>query len=311
MVQEFIIAGFPGFQDRFSRNTIFGTLLTIYIFILLGNLLIIMIFLQDKELHVPMYILISNLALVDIIISSTTIPNMLSLFRSGSISLSLPSCFMQMFFYGAMTTAESLLLGLMAYDRYVAICKPLHYYTITSNSLVLKQIVCCWLCVLIIMIIPVTFTFKLHFCGPNIVLHCFCDNSAVLKLACSNTTPNTYVVLSIGLLVMIGPLIYILFSYTRIIISVLHISSSEGRLKAFSTCGSHLLVLLVFFLVGAGVYIANRVPSTSVDVRILASLIQNVTPPLLNPIIYCWRTKDIQDSIRKVLKINKILPNKY
>uniref|UniRef100_A0A8C4SSS3 Olfactory receptor n=1 Tax=Erpetoichthys calabaricus TaxID=27687 RepID=A0A8C4SSS3_ERPCA len=301
--KAFIIVGFPGLQERDTKNIIFGSLLTVYFFIVLGNLLIIIIFLRDEDLHIPMYILISCLGLVDIIIATTTVPKMLAIFGSDSNIITISACFTQMFFCHTMTTSESLLLALMAYDRYLAICRPLHYHTLMSNASVIKQIACCWLCASFLAIIPIILAYRLPFCGPNKVVHCYCDHSSVLKLACTDTSLNTYVGLS--------PLIYILFSYTRIIISVLHISSSEGRFKAFSTCGSHLLVLLVFFLVGAGVYIANRVPSTSVDVRILASLIQNITPPLLNPIIYCWRTKDIRDSIRKVLKINNILPNRY
>ncbi|XP_028646825.2 olfactory receptor 6N1-like [Erpetoichthys calabaricus] len=307
-VQAFLIVGFPGFQERDVKNVIFGSLLTVYFFIILGNLLIIVIFLHDEDLHIPMYILISCLGLVDIIIATNTVPKMLAIFGSDSNLITISACFTQMFFTHTTTTVEALLLALMAYDRYLAICKPLHYHTLTSNALVLKQIACCWVCGFIVAIIPIILAYRLPFCGPNKVVHCYCDHSSVLKLACTDTSLNTYVGLSLVLSVLIAPLIYILFSYTRILISVLKISTHKGRVKAFSTCATHLLVISVFFLVGAGVYICNRIPGTSADVRILMALIQNVTPPLMNPIIYCLRSKEIQQSFWKTLRRNKTLP---
>ncbi|XP_028646824.1 olfactory receptor 6N1-like [Erpetoichthys calabaricus] len=300
-IQAFIIVGFPGLQERDTKNIIFGSLLTVYFFIVLGNLLIIIIFLRDEDLHIPMYILISCLGLVDIIIATTTVPKMLAIFGSDSNIITISACFTQMFFCHTMTTSESLLLALMAYDRYLAICRPLHYHTLMSNASVIKQIACCWLCASFLAIIPIILAYRLPFCGPNKVVHCYCDHSSVLKLACTDTSLNTYVGLSIVLTVLFAPLVYIL-------ISVLKISTHEGRVKAFSTCATHLLVISVFFLIGAGVYICNRIPGTSADVRILMALIQNVMPPLMNPIIYCLRSKEIQQSFWKTLRRNKTLP---
>ncbi|XP_028646177.2 olfactory receptor 1E5-like [Erpetoichthys calabaricus] len=301
-IEEFIIIGFPGFRDTDSQTTIFGSLLAIYICILLGNLLIVIIFLHDKNLHSPMYILITNLALTDILVSSATVPKLLSILRSGSGVISFAACFLQMFSYYSMTNVESFLLVLMAYDRYLAICNPLHYFTLTSNSLVLRQIGWCWACAFLIVIVPLSPSVALAFCGSNIVNHFFCDHSALLKLACSDTTINNYAGLCLVICILIFPLLCILFSYTKVIISVLRISSNDGRLKAFSTCSTQLTVIAIFFLVASGVYISNRVPNTSADVRIFAALIQTILPPLMNPIIYCIRNAEIRESFSKMLK---------
>uniref|UniRef100_A0A8C4TDF9 Olfactory receptor n=1 Tax=Erpetoichthys calabaricus TaxID=27687 RepID=A0A8C4TDF9_ERPCA len=306
-IQEFIIIGFPGYQDRNSRFIIFGVLLTVYAILLLGNLFIIVIVLIDRDLHTPMYILMSNLALVDVVITTTTIPKLLAVLGTGASGISIAGCFIQTLFCGSVTAVESFLLAIMAYDRYLAICKPLHYYTITNNSVVFKQVVCCWVGGFIALTIPLSLTFRLQFCGSNKLLHFFCDHSALLKLACTDTTINSYLSLSIGMSLII-PLIYILYSYSRIIHSILKIATGDGRLKAFSTCSTHLMIISVFYIVGAGVFISNRIPGTSIDTRIMVGLVQNLFPPIMNPIIYCLRSKEIRESFVKTLKRNKIFP---
>ncbi|XP_028657050.2 olfactory receptor 6N1-like [Erpetoichthys calabaricus] len=310
VVQEFIIVGFPGFQDQDSKRIVSGVFLSAYLLILLGNLLIIFIFVKDESLHTPMYMLICSLAILDIILPSVILPKMLVVFMFDSKAISFVACFMQLLFYHGLITSESFLLGLMAYDRYMAICHPLHYPSLMTNTRVLKLIVCCWVGGLCGPILPVILAVRLPFCGPNMVVHCFCDHVSVVRLTCADITINSYVALTISLSTLFIPLTYILFSYIRIIHSVFKIASSEGRLKAFSTCGTHLLVISVFFLNAAGVSISYRVSSTSVDMRIMASVLQSVIPPLMNPIIYCLRTKEIRESFLKTLQRTKILPKR-
>ncbi|XP_039602136.1 olfactory receptor 6N1-like [Polypterus senegalus] len=307
-VQEFILVGFPGLQDQESKTIFFIVFLLAYLFICVGNLLIILIFTVDRSLHSPMYLLICNLAIIDVTLPTVTIPKMLALFAFDSRSISFSACFTQILLYLGLVTIESFLLMVMAYDRYIAICNPLRYPSIMTNNHVLKRIACCWVGGLCGPVIPLVLALRLPFCGPNKVVHCFCDHSAVLRLACAEIVINSYVALTIALSVLFIPLIYILFSYTRIIMSVLKIASSEGRLKAFSTCGTHLLVISIFILTAAGVYISYRIPGTSADVRIMAAVLQNVFPPLMNPIIYCLRTKEIRDSFVKTFQRHKILP---
>ncbi|KAG2457293.1 OLFD protein, partial [Polypterus senegalus] len=306
IVEEFIIVGFPGLQDQASKNIIFATFLFVYVCILLCNILIIGIFLLDEELHTPMYLLVVNLAFSDIIITTTVVPKLLAVCSSGLNVISIPACFIQMFFIGATIAVESFILALMSYDRYVAICKPLYYFSMTNNYLVKKQIIVCWVSAFIIMLFPVITTSRLQLCGSKL-MSCFCENAAFHQVACSDTTVSNYAGLVSGLFVTIGPFAFIVFSYIRIITSVLRAGSSTGYLKAFYTCSTHLLIIAVFYLVAVGTYPVGRVPNVSADMRIMAVLLQNVIPPLFNPIIYCLRTRKIRESFLKILKRNKIL----
>ncbi|MBN3291511.1 OR2B6 protein, partial [Polypterus senegalus] len=303
MVQEFIMIGFPGIQDRSSKNILFGVLLLVYICIVLGNLLIMLAFLTDQTMHTPMYVLICTLALLDLMSSTTTVPKLLTVLSSDCGVISITACFTQMFLNGVLKAAEAFLLGLMAYDRYLAICKPLHYFMITNNSLVFKLIIGCWAIVFIIVVTPMTLTVRLPFCGPNKLAHVFCEHSTVIKLACGYDIIGIYIGISVGLCVVLGPLSYIVYSYVRILKSVFKIESSHGRLKALSTCTSHLLVICLFYLVGAGVTITSSVPGSSADMRIMAALLQNVIPPLINPIIYCLKNKEMHAHFVKMIKM--------
>ncbi|XP_039602141.1 olfactory receptor-like protein OLF4 [Polypterus senegalus] len=311
IVHEFIMVGFPGIQDRYSKNILFGVLLLVYLCIVLGNLLIMFAYLSDQTMHTPMYMLIFSLALLDLMSSTTTVPKLLSILTLESAMISITACFTQMFLYGILKAAESFLLGLMAYDRYLAICKPLHYFRITNNNLVWKLIFCCWAIAFCVVVTPVTLTVKLPFCGPNKLVHFFCEHSTVIKLACGDHLISTYTGLIVSLLVMVAPLFYVVYSYIKILKSVFKIESSHGRLKALSTCSSHLLVLSVFYLIGSGVLILSKIPNSPVDVHIMAALLQNVTPPLVNPIIYCLNTKEMKARFMKLLTLKRISPHRH
>nr|XP_006638132.2 PREDICTED: olfactory receptor 6N1-like [Lepisosteus oculatus] len=307
-VTEFIIIGFPGLQDQESKSILFSVFLVVYVIIVLGNLLIIFIFVFDESLHTPMYTLICNLAILDISVPSITVPKMLAIFMFDSNLISFDSCFIQMFLFMSLGIAEGFLLTVMAYDRYLAICNPLHYPNKMTNRLAIKHVVWCWVGGFLAMMIPTILAVRLPFCGPDKILHCFCDHSSVLRLACANIVINSILGLTIALCVLLVPLFLILFSYVMITKSVFQISVCGGKSKAFSTCTSHLLVISVFFLTAAGVYISYRVPGASSDLRIMAAVFQNVFPPLMNPIIYCLRTKEIRDSLLKTLKRGRVFP---
>ncbi|XP_051783211.1 olfactory receptor 6N1-like [Erpetoichthys calabaricus] len=301
-VKEFLIIGFVGFRDQQSRRYLFGVFLTVYLSILFGNILLILIFLSDSTLHTPMYILICGLAVLDIAITTTTVPSLLVLFTFEYRLVSLASCFTQAAFFLGLFAAECFLLALMAYDRYIAICKPLHYPNLIYNSRITKLMVCCWMVGFLCAALVVTLLLKLSFCGSNKISRSFCDFGSVLILACGDIQITNYVAFTVALSVLLIPLVFILFSYMRIIFSVFKIASSEGRLKAFYTCGTHMLVISVFFLVACSDFVAFRIPGTSLDTRIMIPIIQNVFPALVNPIIYCLRTKEIRQSFIKTLK---------
>ncbi|XP_066563609.1 olfactory receptor 6N1-like [Amia ocellicauda] len=308
MVSEFIIVGFPGLQDRESKTILFAVFLTVYLLILLGNLLLICILAADTSLHTPMYLTMCSLAIIDITLSTCTVPTMLAVFSSTTHTVSFSACFTQTYLFLALASIESFNLLLMAYDRYVAICHPLHYPARMTIRLTLQLIVVCWLGGFLCPTLPLILALTKRFCGPNRVLQCFCDYSGVLRLACGDVLLISYVSLFVGLSLILIPLFFIVLSYVKILLSVLRISSSAGRAKAVSTCSSHLLVISVFFLTIAGVFISYRIPGTSVDMRVMGSVIQNVFPALMNPIIYCLRTKEIRDSLINTLKKTKIFP---
>ncbi|XP_028646164.2 olfactory receptor 10A2-like [Erpetoichthys calabaricus] len=301
----------PGMKDQESRKTLFAVFLTVYLFILFGNFVLILIFTSDRALHTPMYILVCGLAVLDIAITTTTVPSMLLLFRLESRTTAFATCFTQITSFQGFFSTECFLLCLMAYDRYIAICHPLHYPNLMNNSRILKLIACCWVAGFLFATPPAVLMLRLPFCGPNQVTHCFCEFASVLLLACGDIQITGFTCMSIGLSVMFIPLLFILFSYMRIIYSVVQISSAEGRLKAFYTCGTHMLVISVFFLVAGGVFISDRIPDTSVDMRIMGLIIQNVFPALMNPVIYCLRMKEIRNSLLKTIKKSRIFPNSY
>ncbi|KAG2456979.1 olfactory receptor 6N1-like [Polypterus senegalus] len=307
-VQQFIVVGFPGFQDNESKLLFSVIFLIAYLLICLGNLSIFGTFMLDENLHKPMYALICTLAVLDITFSSITVPKLLAILLFDFRVISFAACFAQLFLFHSVGSSQSLLLMLMAYDRFVAICNPLLYPTIMTNRVILKQITWCWLGGFIIIIVPLILALRLPFCGPNKVMHVYCDLSSVVRLACADISVNSYLSLTIGLSVMFISLAYIVYSYIRIVTSVLKIASSEGRTKAFSTCGTHLVVIFIFIFTAAGVFISYRIPGTSEDMRIMAAALQTIIPPLLNPVIYCLRNKEIRDSFIKIVKRCKISP---
>uniref|UniRef100_A0A8C4TA01 Olfactory receptor n=1 Tax=Erpetoichthys calabaricus TaxID=27687 RepID=A0A8C4TA01_ERPCA len=298
-VKEFLISGFLGFRDQESRRTLFGVLLTVYLAILLGNILLILIFISDRTLHIPMYILVCGLAVLDIVITTNTVPSMLILFSFEYRVVPFAACFTQTMFWVGLFSTECFLLALMAYDRYMAICNPLHYPNLMSNSHVSKLMAGCWVAGFLSATPSVGLVLSLSFCGN--VIYVFCDFATLLSLACGDIQIINYALLSTGMSVLFISLILILLSYLRIIISVVRIASKEGRMKAFYTCGTHMLVISVFFLTAGGVFISDKIPFKSIDTRILGLVVRNVFPALMNPVIYCLRTKQIKKNRYRIL----------
>uniref|UniRef100_A0A8C4SP46 G-protein coupled receptors family 1 profile domain-containing protein n=1 Tax=Erpetoichthys calabaricus TaxID=27687 RepID=A0A8C4SP46_ERPCA len=307
-VEQFIVFGFPGFQDHESKLLISVIFLIAYLFIWLGNVSIIVTFMLNESLHKPMYVLICTLAVFDITFSSITVPRALAVLMFDARVVSFNACFAQLFLFHAVGSSQSFLLMLMAYDRLVAICNPLLYSTIMSNRVILNQITLCWLGGFITPLIPLILALRLPFCGPNKVMNIYCELASVVRLACSDISVNTTLAFIIAMCTLLIPLAYIVYSYICIIKSVLNIASSEGRVKAFSTCGTHLMVICIFIVTAVGFYISYRIPGSSEDVRTMAAVLQNIIPPLLNPVIYCLRNKEIRDNFVKSVKRCKILP---
>ncbi|KAG8558602.1 hypothetical protein GDO81_017059 [Engystomops pustulosus] len=298
IVTEFFL---KGFQMRKSlRIFLFCLLLVVYCGTICGNLLIIALVSTSRILHTPMYFFISQLSISDILVITDVVPNLLHiLLNNGGVVISI-ACISQLYFFGASEAFECFLLTVMSYDRYVAICNPLHYSTImTSRHCVILSILC-WLLGFSIILIFIIKTANVIFCGPNIIDHLFCDIVPLLELACSDTFVIHLGIYFMGILVVIIPTTIIVTSYSNIVLAVLRIPTSTGRQKAFSTCSSHLIVVSIFYWTIFSVYIVPTKGQSSTMSKIL-SLLYTVFTPLINPIIYSLRNKEIKKAVQETL----------
>ncbi|KAG8455577.1 hypothetical protein GDO86_001683 [Hymenochirus boettgeri] len=251
----------------------------------------------------PMYFLLSNLSLLDFCYSSTTVPKMLKSFLNKPSTITLPACIVQMFMFLTMATSESLLLAVMAYDRYVAICIPLRYVSIMSREVCLQLTSGILLLGCINGAIHTINTFRLPFCGLRILNHFFCDIPPLLKISCIDTYFNEVAVFGLGGVVMFSCFLLICGSYIHILFSVLKLQNGNSRKKALSTCISHLVAVLLFYVSGSLMYLRPK-SNLITDKEWVLSIFYTCITPLLNPLIYSLRNKDIQRALTKLLKIN-------
>ncbi|XP_052037333.1 olfactory receptor 142-like [Apodemus sylvaticus] len=293
-VTELIITGL--FQDPEVQKVCFVLFLPVYLATVLGNGLIIVIISINKSLNSPMYIFLSSLSLVEICYSSTVVPKFLTDLLAKVKIISLKGCLAQIFFFHFLGVAEILLLVVMAYDRYVAICKPLHYMNIMSRQVCHMLVTGSWLGGLIHSIIQILITIPLPFCGPNVIDHYFCDLQPLFKLACTDTFMEGVVVMANSGLISIISLFILVTSYAIILISLRN-HSAEGRRKALSTCASHITVVILFF--GPAIFLYMR-PSSSFTEDKLVAVFYTVITPMLNPIIYTLRNAEVKNAVRKL-----------
>ncbi|XP_008562622.1 PREDICTED: olfactory receptor 1J4-like, partial [Galeopterus variegatus] len=244
-VSQFLLLGLPIRPEQ--QGVFFALFLGMYLTTVLGNLLIILLIRLDSRLHTPMYFFLSHLALTDVSFSSVTVPKMLINMHTQDQSIPYAGCVTQMYFFIFFGCIDNLLLGVMAYDRYVAICHPLHYTTIMQENLCISLVAGSWLFSCSSAMSHTLSLAQLSFCADNTVSHFFCDLAALLKLSCSDTSINELVIFTVGALGIIIPLIGILISYVRIGVSILRVPSTKGICKALSTCGSHLSVVFLFY----------------------------------------------------------------
>ncbi|XP_047386450.1 olfactory receptor 7C2-like [Sciurus carolinensis] len=300
---NFILLGFS--DDPDLHSLLFGLLLSMYLVTVLGNLLIILATISDSHLHTPMYFFLSNLSLADIGFTSTTIPKALRNIQTQSRVITFAGCITQIYFFVVFGCQDNLLLTVMAYDRFMAICHPLHYVVIMNPWLCLLMALGSWL-VSVLGSLPGTLTIlRLSFCTNREIPHFFCDLPEVLKIACSDTLINNIVMYSVTIVLGVFPLTGILLSYSQIFSSILRISSDRGKYKAFSTCGSHLLVVSLFYGTSLGVYF-NSVATPSSRMSLMASVMYTMVTPMLNPFIYSLRNRDIKVALGRVL--SKMVP---
>ncbi|XP_055968659.1 olfactory receptor 7D4-like [Sorex fumeus] len=287
-------------EDPSMQPLIFGMFLSMYLVTVLGNLLLILASIFDSRLHTPMYFFLSNLSFVDICFTSTTVPKMLQNIQTHSKAISYIGCLTQAYFFVLFVGLDDLLLSVMAYDRFVAICHPLHYMVIMNPRLCVQLLLLCWLVISWVALVHIFLMAQLTFCVGTEIPHFFCELAQVLQVACSDAEINNIFLYVVTALVGMIPFGGILYSYSQIVSSLMRMSSRRGRSKAFSTCGSHLSVVSLFYGTALGVYLSSAVTDISENSAI-ASVMYTVVTPMLNPFIYSLRNKDVKGALGRIL----------
>ncbi|XP_003763235.1 olfactory receptor 1361-like [Sarcophilus harrisii] len=294
-ISEFILLGLSNQPEQ--ERLLFFLFLIMYLITVLWNLLIILAIRTDSHLHTPMYFFLTNLSLVDICFTSSSVPKMLANYISGNKAISYVGCLTQVFFFIGFGGIDSVILASMAYDRYVAICAPLHYTMIMTQKVCASLVAVCWIWAFIHSLIHAVSLTRLSFCGHNEIPHFFCDLIIVIRMACSDTLLNDLLVYTVGGLTGVMPFIGILISYMCIFITVLKIPSTHGKKKAFNTCGSHLAVVCLFYGTVIGVYF-NPTSTHTAQKDTASAVMYTIVSPMLNPFIYSLRNNDMKRALR-------------
>ncbi|XP_023967246.2 olfactory receptor 5V1-like [Chrysemys picta bellii] len=298
VITEFILLGFGNLPEL--QILLFLVFLVIYIVTMSGNILIIALVVADQHLHTPMYYFLGNLSCLETCYSSTILPRMLASLLTGDRTISVSGCFAQFYCFCYLLPTECYLLAAMSYDRYLAICKPLRYAALMNGRLFLQLTAGSWMSGFLICVIMMCFMSQLTFCGPNEIDHFFCDFSPMLKLSCSDTSMITLVSFILASLDSPCPFLLTVTSYVCIIATILRIPSTTGRQKAFSTCSSHLIVVTVFYGTLMTVYLLPKT-NTLRALNKVFSVFYTVLTPMLNPLIYSLRNKEVKEALRKVI----------
>ncbi|XP_059587335.1 olfactory receptor 6C75-like [Alligator mississippiensis] len=304
---EFILMGFT--DVRWLQILLIFLLLCAYLLSLAGNLVIISITLVDHRLQTPMYFLLRNFSFLEIGVTSTTIPKVLFNLVSGTKSISVAGCFAQCLFYVIVGTTEFFLMAAISFDRYMAICKPLHYASIMNSQLCRQMVLGSWLLSSVYVISPFIIYFQLPLCGPYVIDHFFCDTVPLLKLACMDIQYLEILIFFLATGSIVGTFSITLISYVNIISTVLHLPSATGRQKAFSTCSSHLTVVSLSYGSCIFLYVTPQ-GSSRMDLSKGVALFNNAVSPLLNPFIYSLRNKQVKDAMRDAFRRTMMLARK-
>ncbi|XP_039708040.1 olfactory receptor 5F1-like [Pteropus medius] len=305
VVTEFILLGLADTLEL--QITLFLLFFMVYTLTVWGNVGMILLIRADSRLHTPMYFFLANLSFADICYSSTITPKMLVDLLSEKKIISFVGCFVQLYFFLALATTECILFGLMAYDRYVAICNPLLYPVLMSRTICLKMAVGAFTAGLLNSIVHTSYISSLPFCSSNVINHFFCDCTPLFKLSCSaHTWLSESTISTFAGVNMIGTLLLILTSYSYILFSIFRMHSGEGRRKAVSTCASHLTAITLFYSTAIYTYLKPS-SSYSLSQDKVASVFYTVVIPMLNPLIYSLRNKEVKAAFWDIITRKRIL----
>ncbi|XP_057576769.1 olfactory receptor 11H6-like [Hippopotamus amphibius kiboko] len=298
-VSKFILLGFPYTWE--IQILLFSIFSGIYILTLNGNLCIICAVRWDHRLQTPMYILLANFSFLEIWFITSTVPSMLANFLSETKTISFSGCFLQFYFFFSTGSTETFFLSAMAFDRYFAICRPLHYPTVMTVQRCVRMGVCCWVCGFLYFLLPIYLISQLPFCCLNKIDHFLCDPGPLIKLSCVPAPVTEIICAMYNSVLIFSTLTFITSSYTLVIRAVLRVPSAEGRRKAFSTCGSHLAVVSLFY---GSIMIVYMSPTASnpAGIQKYVTLFYSVLTPLFNPLIYSLRNKEMKEALRKLFK---------
>ncbi|XP_067392495.1 olfactory receptor 6F1-like [Emydura macquarii macquarii] len=297
-IMGFILLGFGNFHEL--QILLFLLFLVIYVVTVAGNTAIMVLVVADQHLHTPMYFFLGNLSCLETCYTSAILPRMLASLLSGDKTISFAGCLIQFDIFGSLLCTECCLLSAMSYDRYLAICKPLHYAARMNSAFSLQLVVGSWLSGFAAGSISACWLSQQIFCGPNEIDHFFCDYTPLIKLSCSDTSRMVLLLFFISCLFVFPPFLITLTTYVCIISAILRIPSSTGRQKAFSTCSTHLIVVTVFY---GTLIIVYMPPDTAVlrDLNKVFSVFYTVLTPMVNPLIYSLRNKEVKEALRKAL----------
>ncbi|XP_045653432.1 olfactory receptor 7A17-like [Ursus americanus] len=297
-ISEFLLLRFS--EDPEVQPLLFGLFLSMYLVTVCGNLLIIVAVSSDSHLHTPMYFFLANLSFADISFTSTTIPKMLWNIQNQSKVITFEGCLSQIYFFLLCAELDDFILSAMAYDRFMAICHPLHYTVIMNPRLCGLLVLVSWVISALNSLLQSLMLLRLSFCTGMEIPHFFCDLNQVVGHACSDTFVNDMVMYFATVLLGGAPLAGVLYSYSKIISSIYKISSAQGKYKAFSTCASHLSVVSLFYCTGLGVYLSSAATQSS-HASAVASVMYTVVTPMLNPFIYSLRNRDIKRALKGII----------
>ncbi|KAM6295327.1 olfactory receptor 6F1-like [Aegotheles albertisi] len=300
-VEEFILLGFPG-TWHFQVSLVVVFTLT-YSLTVIGNASIIVLVWTNTNLHTPMYFFLCNLSFLEIWYTTGVVPKAIGVMLGTSQTISFRACILQLFFLLSLGSTECFLLSAMAYDRYLAICYPLRYSSLMNSVLSAQLALSCWLAGFLAISLLAFLTFRLTFCGPDVINHFLCDIDSCLALSCSDTWPVELATFLVSIVVVLASCVVTMVSYIYIISSILRIQSAHGRKKAFSTCSAHLTVVTIWY--GSTIFLYVK-PSAqnSLDSNKLVNTFNTVVTPFLNPFIYTLRNKEVKQALRRVFQKN-------